>query len=84
MGERNEIPEKVKKELWIRSAGRCEICNKDLTSEYLSRSKFNNYSQMAHIIAYSENGPRAVEFASKDNSYDNLMLLCQGCHKTID
>lgn len=84
MGKRNEMPEKVKKELWIKSAGRCELCNKDLTVAYLSRGQFNNYSQMAHIVAYSENGPRAVEFASKDDSYENLMLLCHDCHKTID
>ena len=84
MGKRDEVPEKVSKELWIRSAGRCELCNKDLTTAYLSRGKFNNYAQMAHIVAYSENGPRAVEFATKDNSYENLMLLCPKCHKTID
>ena len=84
MGERNKIPEKVSRELWIRSAGRCELCNRDLTAAYLSRGRFGNYSQMAHIVAYSEKGPRAVEFASKDNSYNNLMLLCHDCHKTID
>ena len=84
MGKREEVPEKVSKELWIRSAGRCELCNKDLTTAYLSRGKFNNYAQMAHIVAYSKNGPRAGEFATGNNSYENLMLLCPECHKTID
>ena len=84
MDKRNKIPEKIKKELWIKSGGRCELCNKDLTAEYLSRNKFDNYSQMAHIVAYSAKGPRAVELATEDNTYDNLMLLCYGCHKTID
>ena len=84
MDKRKEVPEKVSKELWIRSAGRCQLCNKDLTTAYLSRGRFNSYAQMAHIVAYSENGPRAVEFATKDNSYENLMLLCPECHKTID
>jgi len=84
VGKRAEIPEKVKKELWIRSGGRCELCNKDLTNAYLSRGKAGNYSQMAHIVAYGAEGPRAVEFAIGNNSYDNLMLLCYDCHKTID
>lgn len=40
---------------------------------------------MAHIIAFSEAGPRGSSLRPKDiNSLENLMLLCPQCHKLID
>ncbi len=41
---------------------------------------------MAHIVAYSPNGPRADASypAEKLNSYDNLILLCGTHHGLID
>jgi hypothetical protein len=43
-------------------------------------------AEMAHIIAVSNDGPRAdpkVSAADK-GSYDNLILLCANCHTAID
>ena len=52
----------------------------------LCRKKFNELNEVAHIIAYSPNGPRGniecdAEFI---NSYENLILLCPTCHRKVD
>ncbi len=43
-------------------------------------------AEMAHIIAASDDGPRADAKASaaEKGSYDNLILLCANCHTSID
>lgn len=43
-------------------------------------------AEMAHIIAASGNGPRAIITATQaeKGAYDNLILLCANCHTTID
>jgi hypothetical protein len=43
-------------------------------------------AEMAHIIAASDDGPRANPKASaaEKGSYDNLILLCANCHTSID
>jgi hypothetical protein len=43
-------------------------------------------AEMAHIIAASDDGPRAdAKVSAVDKgSYDNLILLCANCHTTID
>ena len=45
-----------------------------------------NFSEHAHIVAFSEAGPRGQDGArpSDIHSPDNLMLLCAECHKLID
>lgn len=49
-------------------------------------SKNVHIAEMAHIIAVSDDGPRADAKASATDkgSYDNLILLCANCHTTID
>lgn len=52
----------------------------------LCRKRFNELNEVAHIIAYSPNGPRGniecdAEFI---NSYENLILLCPICHRKVD
>lgn len=42
--------------------------------------------QIAHIVAFSDDGPRAdptMPVADR-NKYENLMLLCGGCNTTVD
>lgn len=43
-------------------------------------------AEMAHIIAASDDGPRASPqtSAAAKGSYDNLILLCANCHTSID
>jgi len=43
--------------------------------------------QIAHIIPFSNEGPRGNTISLKEdeiNSFDNLLLLCPECHKIID
>lgn len=81
------IPQGTKVLLAARSAGRCEFagCNRYLFEHPLTL-KDGNFSEHAHIIAFSELGPRGREEISAEelNSADNLMLLCAACHKLID
>lgn len=90
MTEKNKriaIPEKVRAQLWVASGGRCEFncCNKKLDQNLLTKQKIF-LGQHAHIIGDSPNGPRGDAALSKKLAHDpaNLMLLCHGCHKTID
>lgn len=39
--------------------------------------------EMAHVIAHSGGGPRG-NYVGGDDTYENLILLCPSCHKTID
>ncbi len=83
---RKPIPEKLKLELWIKSAGRCEFngCNEPVWYNGLTLSD-GNFAEVAHIIGASEEGPRGSD--ESDNlqlEFSNLMLLCRKCHKEID
>ena len=81
------IPAVEKVLLAARSAGRCEFagCNKYLFEHPLTL-RTGNFSEHAHIVAFSEAGPRGrdVPRPAKINSQRNLMLLCAECHKLID
>lgn len=73
--------------LFALTAGRCEFrgCNK-FTLQHEVTSEVGNFSQKAHIIAFSDRGPRAAirDTSLSINSIENIMLLCQSCHKLID
>lgn len=80
----------VEKELWAKSAGRCQFngCNRILYKSPVTQEPVN-ISEKAHIYSFSEDGPRGwSEELEADqtqiNDIDNLMLLCHDCHKTID
>lgn len=83
---RKSIPEAVKLQLWVKSAGRCEFkgCNTPVWYNGLTLSE-GNFAEVAHIIGSSEIGPRGTG-QSEDLQIDfsNLMLLCQRCHIEID
>jgi hypothetical protein len=86
MAKRKAIPEATKLQLWVKSAGRCEFkgCNTPVWYNGLTLSE-GNFAEFAHIIGSSKDGPRGTE-KSEDLQldFDNLMLLCQRCHKEID
>lgn len=73
--------------LYVRAGGRCEFdgCNEYLLSHQLTH-KTINLGQMAHVVAFSEKGPRGEtdERPTDINNVDNLMLLCHRCHKLVD
>lgn len=81
------IPEFTRLELFVRAGARCEFdgCNKFLLEHPLTL-KGGNFGQMAHIVAFSQDGPRGSEtqHSKAINDAANLMLLCPQCHKLID
>jgi hypothetical protein len=83
---RKSIPETVKLQLWVKSAGRCEFkgCNTPVWYNGLTLSE-SNFGEFAHIIAASEEGPRGESNSEElQIDFSNLMLLCAKCHKEID
>ena len=84
-----KIDNKIERELWARAAWRCQFngCNRLLYKSHVTQEKAN-ISEKAHIYSFSEGGPRG-RGEYKDNPLDineikNLMLMCHGCHETID
>src|SRR5713101_5749324 len=73
--------------LFVRAAGRCEFdgCNRFLLEHSLTLAE-GNFGQMAHIVAFSREGPRGGTAGrpSSINDGSNLMLVCPECHKLID
>jgi hypothetical protein len=73
--------------LFVRAGGRCEF---DGHNHYLLEHPLTltpgNFAQMAHIVAFKEDGPRGRSALRPAyiNDVANLMLLCPQCHKLID
>lgn len=82
-----DIKPATEKMLWGVSAGICEFngCTNKLYSHHVTKEKVN-LSEKAHIYAFSAGGKRSslLRFTSKINDIDNLMLVCERCHKLID
>lgn len=81
-----KIPDLTRLQLFVRAGGRCEFdgCNKFLLEHPLTLTE-GNFAEMAHIVAFSADGPRGGK-RRPGNIHDlaNLMLLCPACHKEID
>ncbi len=83
------IPESVTTELWVAAGGRCQFRGHN---QLLYRSPVTqervNIAQRAHIYSFSPDGPRGrgphARTTKRLNSAENLMLVCHGCHQTID
>src|SRR5271166_224227 len=73
--------------LVVRAGGRCEF---DDHNDYLFQHPLTltpgNFAQMAHIVAFQEEGPRGKSLLRPAyiNDVSNLMLLCPQCHKLVD
>ncbi|CZH17943.1 Uncharacterised protein [Legionella pneumophila] len=69
------------------AAARCSFpdCRIDLTLENKPGEK-KQIGKIAHIVAYSDTGPRADACYPREkiNSYENLILLCGTHHDVID
>lgn len=73
--------------LFAMAGGRCEFdgCCRYLLEHHLTKTA-GNFAAIAHICAFSAQGPRASK-RLKDrsvNALSNLMLLCPACHKLVD
>jgi hypothetical protein len=78
---------KVQWKLWLLAAGRCEFygCNEPLWIDTLTLHE-TNYSNIAHIVSWTKDGPRGDDPMPLDerNDIENLMLACTKHHKLID
>lgn len=84
MAKTRYIKESVRCMLWGRAAGRCEKCN--LPVSWDPQTKVDaNLAEAAHIIGFSDDGPRPERDIPESaiNDIDNLMLLCRLCHSPI-
>ncbi len=84
MSKSRYIPVAVKCSLWGRAAGRCQMCNTPL-SWHPQTKEDANLAEAAHIIGFSDNGPRGEQDLPSDrlNDISNLMLLCRLCHTPV-
>src|SRR5690606_826758 len=77
----------IARKLWVKSGGRCEYigCNMPLWKDELMQKDMNK-AYISHIVAASPDGPRGDKIKSRELEvdYDNLMLLCDECHRRID
>lgn len=84
---RPDIPEQTKRELWGRAAGRCEFhgCNEILYFDSVTKQRAN-LATIAHIVAFSPEGPRGHSTRSKELEVEleNLMLTCKKHGDLID
>ena len=82
-----KIPDLTRLILFVRAGGRCEFDghNKYMLEHPLTLTEIN-IAEGAHIVAFSENGPRGDTDPRPVDIHDieNLMLLCHDCHKLID
>ena len=82
-----KIPGLVRLQLFVRAGGRCQFdgCNEYLLENALTLT-LGNFAQVAHVVAFSQDGPRGRSGPrpANVNDVDNLMLLCPRDHKEID
>ena len=86
MMTRKKIKELTKLQLIANAGGRCQFpgCNKKLFIDGITLKEFNN-SNIAHIIAASQDGARGNEMSYEySDKLENLMLMCLDHHKLID
>ena len=86
-GRTGEVKPKTAQKVFMASAWRCQFdgCGEDLSSHFAT-DEHANYSYLAHIVASSVDGPRGDAALSPllANDAENIMLLCDKCHRLID
>jgi SMODS-associated and fused to various effectors sensor domain len=82
-----DISRAVEAMLWGRAAGRCQFdgCNRPLWKSPITQERVN-LAEKAHIYSFSSDGPRGNRGVNPKrlNALENLILVCDICHKTID
>lgn len=80
------VPERTKRIIWAKSAGKCSICREGLLLPGESTGLTHLVGEIAHIVAEKEEGPRGTAALSpkERNAEQNLLLLCLEHHKIID
>lgn len=81
------VPKFETLQLYTAAAGCCEFrgCAKNLLRHHITKLA-GNFAEQAHIYAFSLKGPRGNAPGRPEDIHapDNLILLCQECHKHID
>lgn len=82
-GRSNEVSDAVRRELWRLAIGMCYRCREELDPSTKGKSPTGH---VAHMVALSDDGPRADSHisVSERNAVENLLLLCPSCHDVID
>jgi CBASS immunity sensor of nucleotide second messenger signals len=82
-----DISRSVEAMLWGRAAGRCQFdgCSRELWKSPVTQERVN-IAEKAHIYSFSADGPRGNRGVDvkRLNALENLILVCDICHKTID
>jgi hypothetical protein len=82
----SNIPSNIRLKVWSEAAGRCQFtdCNIPLWHNTLTLGK-RNFGEMAHIIGAKEGGPRGSDLSKElEKDPENIILLCDRCHKEVD
>jgi hypothetical protein len=81
-----KYPIKDVKLLWGLSAGRCAHCKQPCIAEGTTNDRAAIIGQIAHIVAHSNEGPRANPSMSaiERDRYENWILLCSTHHDLVD
>ncbi|MEU1484480.1 HNH endonuclease [Streptomyces sp. NPDC005752] len=84
-GGRRAIPAPVRLEVWVRSGGRCSICNRYLLDGGMT-DRTVRQGELAHIVGQqpTAGSPRGEHDLGERDSADNLMLVCADEHDEID
>lgn len=86
-GRMGEVPVSVGRRIAMQAAWRCQFagCGKDLSTHFATGEK-GNFGYLAHIVASSPDGPRGdiTHSARLASNEENVMLLCDECHRLID
>ena len=86
---RQSTPEAIRRMVWIRAAGHCELCGRDITDDPRMRSP-TRWGEVAHVLPAGAAGPRATAGYSSRTARehtadpDNLIAACPACHTLID
>ncbi len=87
VGTRPRLSEIEKRRVWVRSGGRCAICNRDLLDGGLTCEPVS-LGELAHIVGQQQTtgSPRGLTAypKSKRDLADNILLACGECHSEID
>ncbi|RRQ79350.1 HNH endonuclease [Streptomyces griseofuscus] len=83
---RPSLSQDVDRSLFAESAGTCLLCNTTLFPADPKRKRSISIAERAHIVAHSDDGPRANLETSQAFRDDpaNIVLLCPNCHTKID
>ena len=80
------ITNSARKKLWGRAGGVCSRCKINVFEAFSDDRDPVVTGKECHIVARSDGGPRADSALRSDarDNYENLILLCGGCHDIID